>query len=281
LISIMNSSSAIRSGEVDLRIRAAKCLANFRDHESLGDLLAYRRDGVGNPLLRGLFERFGNAMGPEGALLAKAEFLGLDVQGLNGPPVRVDAAKLRERALLLMNGDQSRDSDKDRAGWILAIEDGNPQGLARLVESAKKEIEGIRPRYGNRGEVLKMIGTIDSPESKAVLIKGLGERRTAEVCAANLLFCQSEGSEPVRRMLLDELKPGKDPDKYVLADEMKWILVSVFKDDSEVRAAAQAADARSGLSDWRHYVEMRGDWPVYNWSAESVYWYRRTKLESK
>lgn len=298
LIRILNSNSVVPDGPDDLRIRAARCLANFRDYESLADLLACKIDGRENPFLKAIFLRFGDAVGPQNALLAKAQILGLDVLGLDGKTISIDAGKLREHAQNMFNSDVSlklsrvRDAsdaqgvvmddnyNKDLAAWVLLLDGNSPEALARLVESGKKEINREEPRYDGRDQVLKMLGTIDSPEARAVLVSGLSNRSTAEICAANLLFCQSDGSEPVRQMVLDELRPGKEPEKRVLSYEMKWTLVAVFKDDSAVRSAAMAADARAGLGDWEYYVEQRGDWPVYNWSSNSVYWYKRTKLES-
>ena len=270
LISLMQLQNPLTRDGVDQRILAAQTLAKYREKSAASQIIdLYHKTS-------------------DGSLLSSLALLGVRPPGAEKFPYVGRENALTEYGLveardLVSKIQNTFETSKDTetlmgAARSLAQMTGEPKYLDYLVGIAQSAIaDGLTPRDTRKS--IKYLGSIDSPEARAVLQAGLesGNAEVVQYSAVNLLFNQSDGYDSVKQRLLHELDAANVKD-FKLGEELKWHLTAVMADDSDISQAAKAYSDRTQLFDWEYNVLERKSWPIYNWVDNYVVQLNRTTL---
>jgi hypothetical protein len=242
---------------VDQRIRAAQILAKYRDVSTI-------------QVISGLYART-----KDGSLLGDLALLSARLPGAENFSYIGRESALTEYGLVyaknfIPNIKETFNSSTDSkirlgAARSLAQMTGGAEYINYLVETTREAISNQSSARDTLTAV-EYMGSINAPEIREVLLLGLQSNEPSIVrsSAVNLLYNQNGGYEPVRKLLLAELKLSNVKD-FKLGESLKWNLVTQMSEDAQIERAAKNYSERTHLFDWEYYVVERRDWPIYNW----------------
>lgn len=272
LLGIMSAPEPVLMDGNDARIKAARLFAKYRESRAssaitelyeqtkdsgvLNALVRLQRESTSADVISNLLEASHTAFGlfnlsltdtPEVAAAAKETF----------PAPKVPAIYEQET--------------KNIAAWA-ALRAGEKQPyLSYLMNQAEQAVRNERP-HGNDVDVnqfkkaLKYVASIPDESAKSLLEQALSSnsQEIVQIAVVNLLFNQPVPSDKAKRVVLRELRGEQNK----LGAEL-MLNIAVHLDDSEIRAAGEKFDQRTGENAWKHAVD-RQHWPIYNWIDDYV-----------
>lgn len=262
LLDLVESKAPIEGLGEDVRIAAAKTLAQFR------------QAGV----VQAIVEL--NKRSPDADLVIALSTLGAQLPNQRQLPFRISALAMAEYAQI--NADwfvpnisevfqHSSNSDlKAAAAWSLASMTGDKAAIDYLAQAAQRAIQpkgtsSEDENQPNGTDVLKYLGTIQTPEAKQTLEAALSspDPHMKEIATVNLLFNQG-GSDKAIETIAQQLE-GTVPPSQCMSWDLIFNIVVQFRDNPTIAAAGEKYAARSQDGSWRRFVEQRANWPIYDW----------------
>lgn len=264
LIGIVESATPLESSDHDLRIEAAKILAQYREDRGASSILNLYQETKGSGLLSAL------------ALLNYDEAIpDLERNGFYGNEHSIERYGMLRATSFIPKLAQvfSESSDAETriaAAWALARMTNEAKYIDFLVKQSQSAISA-NPKSGSvefdeSTLALKYLGSLQTDEAKQTLKTALNSDNPAAVRfgVVNLLFNQGEAKE-AEDVLVREL----NGDQNMLSTEL-LLNISSKSDSAKVLAAGENFAQRTSEGDWNLYRNKRKAWPIYNWIDDYV-----------
>lgn len=260
---MISAGEPILDGSQDLRVDAAKVLAQFRETEAITPIRELYSKTQQPELLIALA-----TLGVRATEAHTWPFISspLAIYNYGKTGAHEFVPNLRNAFLSSTDGEVTNAS-----AWALARLANDQACIQHLVQAAYPAINASprngQLKYDRSSKALQLLGSIQSPVAKQTLERALESSNPVAVqyAVVNLLFNQPEGSEKAKQVVLRELRG----EQRKLGTELLLNVASKI-DDPEIRAAGEAFDQRSGDRSWKLYSVERRQWPIYNWIDDYV-----------
>jgi hypothetical protein len=282
LLKMVESPNPIMHETTDLRIQAAKTLAQYRQKDATPAIVALYSNSHNGDLCQ-VLANLGQPL-PQQSTLPFVYSRSAFVQYAESGDVEFIPQLLevfRNPRGLGSEGDEQ----KLAAAYALASMTTNQEAVDYLVTFAKN---GLNPPVGDTNPVntlnlqsaLKYLGSIQNPEAKLVLESALGssDPPCREIAISNLLFNQG-GSQKALDIVIHQLKQ-EIPTTQDLSWDFILRVAAQLRDNPQITSATNSFFPRNRdefLPMWNLYTVERANWPIYNWIDGPVVVYNPKK----